>query len=390
LSGVYDFYLYGRGNSDDQNGIFQLSVASQNYGTLATVDGPGWLSSVWQDGIQYVEFTNVIVTAALPVTITVEQGTGGIAVINGLQMSRINLPSNSPPVTVNPSNQFVAVSELVAVTNYAYSEQGPIYFSLVASAPAGAAIDTTGVFTWTPTCEQGSSTNQITVWVTDSSNPPLSNSMTFSVIVGDCAEIAVGSNVVAGGQSACVPVNLTSSVNLTNLSFSLAYPSGYLTNWSVSPSNPAIAAAHAQTIDPSHTQFSFGILNGRALKGTTVVASMCVETLPDNSQFVPLIIANLSAIEANASSPTNLFFQSGRLVVIGAQSLLDFGPGSNRSANLTLYGNPGVSYDVLSTTNLADSSSWSTLGNFTLTDLLQVVSLGNATNQMQFFKAVQP
>jgi len=322
--------------------------------------------------------------------ITVEQDAGGYSVINGLQMYRISLATNSPPLTVNPSNQFVSVNDQVIVTNYTYSEDGPIYFSLAASAPAGAAIDTNGVFTWAPTCEQGSSTNQITVWVTDSSNPPRSNSMTFSVVVGDCVEIAVGSNVVLAGQSVCVPINLISSVNLTNLSFSLAYPSGSLTNWLVSSSNAALATPHAQTVDPSHTQFSFGTLNGQALKGTTVVGSICVETLPDNSQFVPLIMTNLSAIEANTSSPTNLFSQSGRLVVIGSQSLLDSAPGSNRSVNLTLYGNPGVTYDLLSTTNLLAKTPWTPLGSVLLTNLFEVVNVGGATNTMQFFKAVQP
>jgi hypothetical protein len=30
------------------------------------------------------------------------------------------------------------------------------------------------------------------------------------------------------------------------------------------------------------------------------------------------------------------------------------------------------------------------MGNITLTDLFQIISLGSATKQMQFFKAVQP
>ncbi|HEV7927174.1 MAG TPA: hypothetical protein VGR14_17605, partial [Verrucomicrobiae bacterium] len=236
----------------------------------------------------------------------------------------------------------------------------------------------------------GSTTNLITVWVTDSSNPPLSNSMTFSVIVGECVQVGIGSNVVQAGQSTCVPINLVATVGVANLSFTLAYPSGFLTNWNVTASNSLVASAATQTVDSSHTQFSFVIQSGQVLQGTTLLGSICLDTLPGASAFVPLVVANMGAAGPNNSPVTNLIGQMGRVVVVGPQSLLEASLGTNSNPTLTLYGNPGLSYNVLSTTNLADSSSWSTIGNVTLTDLFQVISLGNATNQMQFFKAVQP
>jgi hypothetical protein len=213
--------------------------------------------------------------------------------------------------------------------------------------------------------------------------------MTFSVSVGECVEVSVGSNVVQAGQSTCVPVSLVSTVGLTNLSFTLAYPSGFLTNWNVTPSNSAVDSAVANTADPAHTQFTFGVQSGQTLQGTSVLGSICLDTLPGASAFVPLTVTNIGAVASNNSPATNFIGQMGRVVVIGSQSLLEASPGTNSSLTLTLYGNPGVSYDLLTTTNLM-GSSWSTVGSVTLTDLFQVIGLGSATNQMQFFKAVQP
>jgi hypothetical protein len=214
--------------------------------------------------------------------------------------------------------------------------------------------------------------------------------MTFSVIVGECVEVSIGSSVVQAGQSTCVPVNLVASVGLTNLSFTLAYPNGFLTNWNITPSNSAVASSVAQTVDSSHTQFNFGVQTGQVLQGTTLLGSICLDTLPGASAFVPLAVVNMGAVGPNNSPVTNLIGETGRVVVIGNQSLLEASLGANSSRTLTLYGNPGVSYDLLSTTNLTDNNSWITMGNVTLTDLFQIVSLGSATNQMQYFKAVQP
>ena len=84
----------------------------------------------------------------------------------------------------------------------------PLVLALGADAPEGLLLDSNTI-TWTPTCAQGSSSNVITVWAVEAVTPYLSNSMSFSVIVGDCAEIQVGSTIVFGwGSSGAVPLNV--------------------------------------------------------------------------------------------------------------------------------------------------------------------------------------
>jgi len=246
------------------------------------------------------------------------------------------------------------------------------------------------LFCGLPACEQGGSTNQITIWATDSSSPPKSNSVTFTVTVGDCVQVSVGSNMVQAGQSACVPANLVTSVGLTNLNFSLAYTGGFLTNWNVTPSNSGIASATAQTVDPSHTQFNFAARNGRSLQGAIVLGSLCLDTLPGASAFVPLMVTNMGAAALNNSPIATLIGQQGRVVVVGPQSFLEAMLDTNSGRTLTLYGNPRVTYDLLSTTNLGVGSSWSTMSSVILTELFQTIGLGSMTNQAQFIKAVQP
>jgi hypothetical protein len=187
-----------------------------------------------------------------------------------------------------------------------------------------------------------------------------------------------------------VPVSLLTTVPLTNLSFAITSPTGFFTNWTVGSTNPAIASATVSeaALQP---QFNLGVQSGQVLQGTSIIGSICVDTLSGAaSAFVPLLVANIFATASNSSPATNSISQEGRVVVIGPQSMLEASLDTNSNPTLTLYGHPGVSYDVLSTTKLADGGSWTKVVNITLSDLFQVISLGSVTNQMQFYKAVGP
>src|SRR5204863_532138 len=80
------------------------------------------------------------------------------------------LETNNAPLQAAIADQTIAEGETLTLTNSASDSDIPanlLTFSLETNAPPGAAIDSaTGVFTWTPTEEQGPSTNFITVIVT--------------------------------------------------------------------------------------------------------------------------------------------------------------------------------------------------------------------------------
>jgi WD40 repeat protein len=117
-------------------------------------------------------------------------------------------------------------------------------------------IATNGVFTWTPGCAQGSTSNLIKILVTDTGRPPLSNSTTFVVTVGECVQVGLGTTVLQLGQSACVPVNLLSTVALTNLSFSVAFPTNRFSNWAFSVTNFPVESSSVQVVSSSRAVFS--------------------------------------------------------------------------------------------------------------------------------------
>ena len=84
--GNYDFYIFGHGALDDQNGIYEVISGGTNYGTKATTTGPGWINPSLAEGQQYVRFDHVRVTPNTPVSITAKVGTSGYALISGIQI----------------------------------------------------------------------------------------------------------------------------------------------------------------------------------------------------------------------------------------------------------------------------------------------------------------
>jgi PKD repeat protein len=94
--------------------------------------------------------------------------------------------SNSPPVLAAVGNYTVHPGMTVLFTNSASDADAnqSLTFSLDPGAPASANVDSgTGVFRWTPDSTFASTTNPITVRVTDNGVPPLSATQSFSVAV---------------------------------------------------------------------------------------------------------------------------------------------------------------------------------------------------------------
>jgi hypothetical protein len=73
--------------------------------------------------------------------------------------------------------------------------------------------------------------------------------------------------------------------------------------------------------------------------------------------------ANPPMLELNSSAPSNLV--------------------------MLVYGQKGSNYAIISGTNLLNTTSWSPIVGFTLTNSFQFINAGVATNRMQFFRARQ-
>jgi len=302
-------------------------------------------------------------------------------------------PISLPALTAVP-DQSVNAGSVLLVTNTATEPFVPprqITFSLGGGAPAQAGVSADGVFRWAPTCDQGSTTNLITVWAVDNGRPALSNSVSFTVTVGSCVEVTVGSGAVVLGQDAFIPVTLFSTVGLTNLDFSLATLAGRFSNWGVSSTNPAIATGVAQGTNASQPQFTFAVQNGQVLQGTSMLGTISVDALPAGvSAFAPLTVTDIAAATVNHNPVGTALGQSGRMLLIGAQPMLAASLATNSTPVVTIFGNVGSNYVVQQTASLSPPIRWTTFTSLTMTDIIQTIDLGGDTNPMDFFRAVQP
>jgi Bacterial TSP3 repeat len=86
-NGTYDFYVYGHGPTNTDNGLYQLSCGTNTYAVKGTtIWGAGWNSPGWEESQQYVAFRSVPVQTNQPVVLTVKPNAGGYALISGLQV----------------------------------------------------------------------------------------------------------------------------------------------------------------------------------------------------------------------------------------------------------------------------------------------------------------
>ena len=267
--------------------------------------------------------------------------------------------TNQPPSLSPIADQTLLVGNNLMLTNLTGDSSGlqNLTFTLQ-NAPSGASVNpTNGNFTWTPDCAQGSTTNLITIWATDNGAPTLSNSVTFAVVVSECVQVSIGSTVMQVGTTSSVPVNLLSTVALTNLSFTLSYPTNRFTNWTLMASNAAIDGVSVQTLGPANTFFTLGTKSGQVLQGPALAGISSFSAMSNSSAFVPLTIANIQGTKLDGSSVGNTFGLGGRVVVIGNEPLLESSLGTNAQRMLRVYGNPGDGYQVCFSTNIA-TTNW--------------------------------
>jgi hypothetical protein len=151
-------------------------------------------------------------------------------------------PPGTPVLAAIP-NQTVNEGGTLTFTASATDADLPaqaLTFTLDAGAPAGAAINpSTGVFSWTPTEAQGPSTNSITVRVSDTSSPALSDTKTFTVVVNE-SNVAPVLAAIADQT-----INLGETLAFSVLATDRDQPAQALT-FSLESGAPAGAAVNAQ------------------------------------------------------------------------------------------------------------------------------------------------
>ncbi|MBX3734462.1 MAG: putative Ig domain-containing protein, partial [Verrucomicrobiae bacterium] len=156
--------------------------------TFSLESGPGGLT-VNPDGLLRWTPTEAQGPGSHVVTVSVTDN-GEPPLSDSLSFTLNVLEANVPPQFDPVATPSVAEGDLLELTltaTVAGQPSGGLSYSLV-NGPAGLTVAASGLMRWTPTEVQGPSAHSVTVAVSDNSEPPLSNTLTFEVVVSEVNE----------------------------------------------------------------------------------------------------------------------------------------------------------------------------------------------------------
>jgi hypothetical protein len=268
---------------------------------------------------------------------------------------------------------------------------GEFQFWLGHGGPAGATVNpTNGVFRWMPSCSQASREFEVAVWMTDTGNTNLMDAVRFRVQVGECVVPQLGRQVLAAGASGRVPVHLISSVPLTRLEMTLHAPADRMTDFALEPVLSALCITGVEPLSDGLWQLTFVTCTNQWLIGTQQVAWLHFRTLPEQtSAFVALALDDTVGKQADGTEVRNFAAQEGRVVVVGAEPLLEAVIDAERQPGLVLYGPPGADYVIEVREQLGGSAPWQPTKTIRLTDLYLQFRPSTAPSQTWFFRALR-
>ena len=162
-------------------------------------------------------------------------------------------------------------------------------------------------------------------------------------------------------------------------------PADRLTGLRLESLIPEICGASLTPLSNSLYWLSLPACSNRFLIGTQQVAWLYFTTVSNQSSaFVSLQLDNTVGFQQDGTEARNFAPQSGRLVIIGNDPLLEAFIATNRQPSLNLYGKPGPSYVVETATDVR--GPWTTNQVTTLTDLWTPLTVP-ANQPQQFYRA---
>jgi hypothetical protein len=312
-----------------------------------------------------------------------------------------NTITRSFTVTVNQTTTAPAtITNAVIIPNTAFrmplvsphNNSDKISYSLGAGAPAGVKVAThhgTSYLAWSPTTAQALTTNLITVVLTDGTNPNLSTNELVLLTVLDYLGLTMGSTSVQAGQNATIPIYLSSSSGVTNLSFTVDWASARFSNPSLFISVSGVAGSSVQA-QGTNLLFSLQTAAGQVLQKSNLIAHLNFQTVAgQSSAFVNMTVRNLSATKPDSTPYMNYMPTAGQVAVVSTKPLLAAYYDLNANRVLTAFGNVGATYQIQSSSTPALASSWVPLSTYTQTNISQNLPV-DTSNPFIFYRLLVP
>ncbi len=277
---------------------------------------------------------------------------------------------NAAPVLAAIADRTISEGFMLRITNGVTDGDLPanaLTFSLGGGSPIGSSIHPqSGVFQWRPSETQGGMTNSIAVLVTDSGSPSLSATQRFTVIVRDTLgdfSLTLGRTNVYRGATSGVPVRFTSGLELANIEFAIEQPIAALTNLNLLTLSPDVGSATLTPESPSRSVITLTATPGQSLQGDQTLASLRF-TVPSNgpSLILSLLMKDVVARKLDGTPIANSVVRDGRVVIVGAEPVLEISPTQGGLRHINLFGNVGVSYQIQSSTALM-TAPWQPVTN---------------------------
>ncbi len=300
--------------------------------------------------------------------------------------------STNPPPSLNPVNtQYVNALGRLLVTNKATTPNtvGRVYtYTLDPGAPTGMRINpSTGLLSWFAPMSAAGNSYAVTVHVTDNAVPPASTAQTLTVVVNHGLQLSLGPAVVAVGQTGSMTLSLFSSAGVTNVSFKLSAPTNFVSNVTVQSVLPGLAVTQSP-VGSVFSTITLRMTNGATLQGLQAVAQINFTAIAgQSSSFRAMNTFSVTAVQADGTLVPTCVGAPGKVVLVGAQSLVEGQTQTNGQRNLMLYGPVGKSYQVQACAN-PKAGSWTNMFSGSFSNLTQPFPGVASANQVIFFRAI--
>ena len=199
-----------------------------------------------------------------------------------------------------------------------------------------------------------------------------------------------GSTVVRSGQNASVAITANTSTSVGALDITLDIPADHLGGLALQSLAPEFDPLTTSITPQGGTTWlvRFRTRAGQFFTGDKQIATLSSTALPGQiSAFVPLRVTGITATHPDAAVVKNLFAQSGRIVVVGGEPLLEAFSETNGQRRLALYGIPGTAYGIEKTPTFAPQAGWNAVTHFVARALTTSVPAGGMAAADVFYRA---
>lgn len=180
----------------------------------------------------------------------------------------------------------------------------------------------------------------------------------FQYFGGERVSVILGDAIVETGSSGTLGIRADVMSDSAALAMDIEVEDGTLLDLAVAPISAIVGTASIRSLSPSRYRIEIGARAGSTLHGDQLLAQLQFGTAVEaRSAFVPVKLLNISAVKPDGSTVVNLFGQSGRVTVVGAEPLLEAFLTQDLQRTLKMYALPG-SYVLQESRAVGQVMSW--------------------------------